>query len=734
THVATVAERWDRRHQATVERARLEAVGPTVEAGRTRLASALDAEAIRPSLEAAEAAAESVERARRAAARHRHRAVEARRALHRTPAELAEPFLADAPAAVAVAAARRAVAVEAAALDAAAARQRQVAELRAGAAELHASAQANRTLTEQGTTEVHRLRTEAAAASEALTVATTARDRLEGLTAAAERAEAQAAAAVRLHGLRQRLEAADAERHAAQARAMEAWSAHLDLRSQYLDGIAAVLAQGLVPGSPCQVCGATDHPDPAEPGHDAVTLPQVEAAEAASDLARTDAERCAELAAALASDVAVEAAAAGAAADDPAAAHEAAATARHKVRVATELAAKIGAHQAELNRVQTRAGELEELATAAGQAAEAARRDAVQLEAQAAAIAAELAHEVGAGLDPTAARHALDAFDAALVALVDHAGAGDDARRAQEAAEARLAADLAASRFADLDELRGALLAAEERRRLAEEVEQHDLRWATVLDALANPLLADLPAARPDAELAAHRVAEARTASDLAVARRSRVQAAHARIDQLAHEHRELLATVVPLESEAVLHEAVANRCAGKVAPKVSLQRWVLATYLEAICEHANRRLATMTAGRYQLVVVRESGHAGAKAGLDLVVHDAHTGTHRPVSDLSGGETFQASLALALGVADSVEARTGGVRLDALFIDEGFGTLDADLLQLALDELDGLRAGGRMVGVISHVGALRERIRTGIEVVRTGEQGSSVRVGAISAA
>ena len=87
------------------------------------------------------------------------------------------------------------------------------------------------------------------------------------------------------------------------------------------------------------------------------------------------------------------------------------------------------------------------------------------------------------------------------------------------------------------------------------------------------------------------------------------------------------------------------------------------------------------------------------------------------MSSLSGGETFQASLALALAVADAVEQHSGGVRLDALFVDEGFGTLDPDALELAMDELDALRSGGRMVGVISHVSALKERLHAGIEVV-----------------
>jgi exonuclease SbcC len=130
-----------------------------------------------------------------------------------------------------------------------------------------------------------------------------------------------------------------------------------------------------------------------------------------------------------------------------------------------------------------------------------------------------------------------------------------------------------------------------------------------------------------------------------------------------------------------------------------------------------------MTAGRYQLRLTDAGGRGGRQAGLGLRVLDAYTGEEREVNSLSGGETFQASLALALGVADTVQAHAGGVHLEALFIDEGFGTLDPDNLQLAMDELDRLREGGRLIGIISHVGALRERIRAGIEVSAS-ERGS----------
>ncbi|MFM9103537.1 MAG: SbcC/MukB-like Walker B domain-containing protein [Cyanobium sp.] len=172
----------------------------------------------------------------------------------------------------------------------------------------------------------------------------------------------------------------------------------------------------------------------------------------------------------------------------------------------------------------------------------------------------------------------------------------------------------------------------------------------------------------------------------------------------------------------------MADRCLGRSSPHISLQRWVLSAYLEEICRYANQRLELMTSGRYRLLLSDEGGRGGRHAGLGLRVLDAYTGEEREVNSLSGGETFQASLALALGVADTVQAHAGGVQLDALFIDEGFGSLDPDSLQLAMDELDRLREGGRLIGLISHVAALRERIRSGIEVVAS-ERGSRLRVG-----
>ncbi|MBT4845270.1 MAG: SMC family ATPase, partial [Planctomycetaceae bacterium] len=136
-------------------------------------------------------------------------------------------------------------------------------------------------------------------------------------------------------------------------------------------------------------------------------------------------------------------------------------------------------------------------------------------------------------------------------------------------------------------------------------------------------------------------------------------------------------------------------------------------------------RLRKMSKGRYELLRAREAMNKQATSGLDLDVRDNFTGETRSVNTLSGGEMFLASLSLALGLSDVVESYSGGVHLDSLFIDEGFGSLDSATLDDAIETLMELNQGGRMVGVISHVSELKERIDKKIEVKRT-SKGSRV--------
>ncbi|MDT8297210.1 MAG: SbcC/MukB-like Walker B domain-containing protein, partial [Spirochaetaceae bacterium] len=181
---------------------------------------------------------------------------------------------------------------------------------------------------------------------------------------------------------------------------------------------------------------------------------------------------------------------------------------------------------------------------------------------------------------------------------------------------------------------------------------------------------------------------------------------------------------------ESELRHGVLRRLTRQVRgvdpPRISLNRFFLARRLEEVLIQATRRLSLLSRGRFTLKRLDEGGSGNSQAGLDLLVSDGWTGTDRPVNTLSGGQLFMASLALALGLADVVQARSGGVKLEALFIDEGFGTLDDESLQGVLGVLNDLRED-RMVGVISHVPELRRQISNRIEVGRD-SVGSTTRL------
>lgn len=159
---------------------------------------------------------------------------------------------------------------------------------------------------------------------------------------------------------------------------------------------------------------------------------------------------------------------------------------------------------------------------------------------------------------------------------------------------------------------------------------------------------------------------------------------------------------------------------------KMSLERYVLAAYFEDIIAAANLRLIEMTSNQYELFRKEEVGDARKQQGLELEVLDNYTGKRRDVTTLSGGEGFKASLALALGLADVVQGYAGGIQLDTMFIDEGFGTLDPESLEAAIECLVDLKNDGRVVGIISHVEELKERIPTHLHVISTSE-GSQVK-------
>ena len=222
-----------------------------------------------------------------------------------------------------------------------------------------------------------------------------------------------------------------------------------------------------------------------------------------------------------------------------------------------------------------------------------------------------------------------------------------------------------------------------------------------------------------------------------AAARRRGAEQAHARLESARVALQRLATELTEHEeqSQAVLQESLLvddlARCVegtgGDNVLRMRLSSYVLAARLEEVAAAATERLLVMSDGRYSLVHTDALAKGGVRSGLGLRVVDGWTGVERDTGTLSGGESFLASLALALGLADAVQAEAGGAVMQTLFIDEGFGMLDEETLDEVMTVLDGLREGGRSVGLVSHVADLRTRIAAQLEV-RKSRNGSRIVV------
>ena len=198
---------------------------------------------------------------------------------------------------------------------------------------------------------------------------------------------------------------------------------------------------------------------------------------------------------------------------------------------------------------------------------------------------------------------------------------------------------------------------------------------------------------------------------------------------RIMEQYRTAAAQHAALEQRAQWVGALAATAGGTLTSKqkIKLEAYIQMDYLDRILRHANLRLMQMTDAQYELERVGAENQR-SQSGLDLGVIDHYNGTRRSVKTLSGGESFKASLALALGLSDEVQSAAGGIRLDTLFLDEGFGSLDEESLEQAIRVLAGLTEGDRLVGIISHVGALKDRIDRQVVVHKNRTGGSTVEL------
>ncbi|WP_425524483.1 SbcC/MukB-like Walker B domain-containing protein [Paenarthrobacter nicotinovorans] len=338
-------------------------------------------------------------------------------------------------------------------------------------------------------------------------------------------------------------------------------------------------------------------------------------------------------------------------------------------------------------------------------------------------------------------RERLEALSAERTLLQSAADADRELQQAGQAqadAAVSLQNALPDSGFASAEEARGELLPPADVVGLEKDVADFDTEAARLDELFASEDLVlaakevrigELPL--PEAELAEVKLHAADAADRARAAALSAALAAKSveAIERIRVEYNTLAeAGREPRNQARILAElADTVRGAGDNNYRMSLNAYVLAARLEQVALAASERLVAMSDGRYTLQHNDARAARNQKSGLGLEVVDEWTGQRRDTSTLSGGESFMASLALALGLADVVQQEAGGVDIETLFVDEGFGSLDEQALEQVMDALEGLRDGGRVVGLVSHVAEMKQRITNQLQVVK-GRHGSSVRI------
>ncbi|MFP6683211.1 MAG: SbcC/MukB-like Walker B domain-containing protein, partial [Polyangiaceae bacterium] len=528
------------------------------------------------------------------------------------------------------------------------------------------------------------------------------------------------------------------------------------VRAAWTRGQAVVLARDLEDGGACPVCGSTDHPAPASGDEDVPEQKAIDSAETSVRQAEANLERIAKAVAEAKASAAASRAAVktlrqglGDAADTPLddlqeraeeAARvfelaDAAARALPGLKKASEVAGAgagvadkmLGAARDARAKADTALGEARAIETEVGKSLPKALRAPGALEEAVAEAKAKLAALVEALETATVAAQTARESQAQAQTRVDETKKGLDTATERDAEAAKDWADaLGKSGFEDDDDFQDARREDAEITVLDQEIRAWDEATARADERLKKAKKEAKGVVPPDLaplDAAAKAATEEHAAGvEKLGGERNRVKTLEAILDQLREIEKDRAGDL----SEQKIIGRLAQTADGKNGANMSFERFVLAAFLEDVLRAATGRLRKMSGGRYALHRATGGGDGRMKGGLDLDVLDAYTGRSRPVGTLSGGEGFEASLALALGMADVVQAQSGGIHLDAIFVDEGFGSLGSEDLDAVIGALEDLQEGGRLVGVISHVTELAERIPARLEVDK-GRSGSSAR-------
>ena len=590
---------------------------------------------------------------------------------------------------------------------------RQQTEARDAARLAAAQAQKRRTQLDSLNAALAAAETELAALADADTRLLALQNRSAQLT---QRGEALAKLEQRLADCQRQAKAAHKaqESYRAAAAAQDEARARRDaLERAFLDAQAGLLAESLTEGVPCPVCGSTHHPARALLPHTAPTQTQVEAARQSA----AEADRQAQTASAAAQSAlaAANEAKTSLRRDAETLLPERFTTPEGTVPLTFALMTNVLAEEAAA--LQT------EQADCAAQYrqtdADCRRKAQLEADRQAKTRQRPALEQAAAEADRSAAAQNASA-DALEGQIAERRAALPYPRRA----DAQAALD---KLEADRSTLRTGMDTAQRKLKQAEQAVAAAEAAVEALTAQQTAAQKELPACSAE-ELTAQQ-AELTAARETLRSREKQLSAQLLPNRKTAAQYRAAAEARQSLESRWQWVSALAATAGGTLTSKqkIKLEAYIQMNYLDRILRYANTRLMQMTAGQYELERIGAENQR-SQSGLDLGVIDHYNGTRRSVKTLSGGESFKASLALALGLSDEVQSSAGGIRLDTLFLDEGFGSLDEESLELAIRVLSGLTEGDRLVGIISHVGALKDRIDRQVVVHKARTGGSTVEL------